>query len=72
MEKLDRLKEIIAENLGVEIDEIKSDSKLIDDLGADSIDIVELSMAIEDEFEVSISDDKLETIVTVEDILKNI
>ncbi|MGO1580677.1 MAG: acyl carrier protein [Peptoniphilaceae bacterium] len=72
MKNLEKLKEIIAENIGCEIEDIKVESRLIDDLDADSLDIVELTMAIEDEFNVSISDKELEEILTVSDILKKL
>lgn len=72
MEKFDKLKELIADNLGCEIEDIKRESNLIEDLEADSLDIVELTMAIEEEFGVAISDEELENVKTVEDILKNI
>lgn len=69
---LDKIKEILADNLGVEESEINLNSNLIEDLGADSLDIVELSMAVEDEFGVKIEDEDFEKINTVEDIIKYI
>ena len=51
---LDEVKEVVAEQLGVNIDEIKEDSKFVDDLGADSLDVVELVMALEEKFESSL------------------
>ena len=65
-----KLKTVIAEQLGVEEDEVLESSKLVDDLGADSLDIVELIMAIEEEFEVEIKDEVVEEFVTVSDIIK--
>jgi acyl carrier protein len=62
-----KVKSIIAEQLGVGEDEIKSDSAFIEDLGADSLDIVELVMAMEEEFEVEIPDEEAEHIKTVAD-----
>jgi acyl carrier protein len=62
-----KVKAIIAENLGVNIDEIKATSSFIDDLGADSLDIVELVMQMEEEFEVEIPDEEAENIKTVQD-----
>ncbi len=62
-----KVKAIIAENLGVNADEIKSTSSFIDDLGADSLDIVELVMQMEEEFEVEIPDEEAENIKTVQD-----
>jgi acyl carrier protein len=62
-----KVKTIIAEQLGVGEDEIKSTSSFIEDLGADSLDIVELVMAMEEEFEVEIPDEEAENIKTVQD-----
>jgi acyl carrier protein len=60
-----RVKEIIAEQLGVEIDEVTSEASFVDDLGADSLDTVELVMAFEEEFSIEIPDEDAEKIVTV-------
>src|SRR5471030_2618057 len=62
-----KVKSIIAEQLGVGEDEIKAESAFIEDLGADSLDIVELLMAMEEEFEVEIPDEEAEHIKTVQD-----
>jgi len=62
-----KVKGIIAEQLGVGEDEIKATSSFIEDLGADSLDIVELVMAMEEEFEVEIPDEEAENIKTVAD-----
>ena len=62
----DRVKGIVAEQLGVGIDEINNESSFIDDLGADSLDTVELVMALEEEFDVEISDEQAENISTVQ------
>ena len=62
-----KVKGIIAEQLGVAEDEIKTTSSFIEDLGADSLDIVELVMAMEEEFEVEIPDEEAENIKTVQD-----
>ncbi len=66
---LDKVKEIIVEQLGVEAEQIKMDSNFIDDLGADSLDTVELIMAFEEEFEVEIPDTDAEKIKTVKDVI---
>lgn len=66
---LDKVKEIIVEQLGVEADQIKLDSNFIDDLGADSLDTVELIMSFEEEFGVEIPDTDAEKIKTVKDVL---
>jgi acyl carrier protein len=62
-----KVKSIIADQLGVSEDEIKTDSSFIEDLGADSLDIVELVMAMEEEFEIEIPDEEAENIKTVGD-----
>ena len=64
-----KVKSIIAEQLGVGEDEIKAESAFIEDLGADSLDIVELVMAMEEEFEVEIPDEEAEHIKTVQDAI---
>ena len=61
-----RVKKIVAEQLGVAEDEIKLESSFVDDLGADSRDTVELVMALEDEFEIVIPDEQAEKITTVQ------
>lgn len=61
---------IIAEQLGINEDEIDKDASLIDDMGADSLDIVELVMAMEEEFEMEIPDEDAEKISTVQDIIE--
>ena len=65
----ERIKEIIVEQLGVEGSEITSDASFIDDLGADSLDTVELVMAFEEEFDIEIPDEEAEKIRTVRDVL---
>jgi len=69
-ELMERIKELVAEKLGVDIDEVTPDADLIEDLDADSLDLVDLVMAFEDEFGVSIPDEQLEKIRTVRDIFK--
>ena len=65
----ERVKKIVVEHLGVEEAKIQSDSKFIDDLGADSLDTVELVMAFEEEFDCEIPDDAAEKIQTVKDAI---
>jgi acyl carrier protein len=66
----DRVKKIVVEHLGVEADKVQDNANFIDDLGADSLDTVELVMAFEEEFNVEIPDDAAETIVTVGDAVR--
>ena len=72
MSTFDQVKKIVVEQLGVEPDEVQMNSTFVDDLGADSLDIVELIMAFEEEFEIEIPDEKAEKIKTVEDVVKYI
>tara|TARA_A100001037_G_scaffold67040_1_gene59444 strand:- start:66 stop:356 length:291 start_codon:yes stop_codon:yes gene_type:complete len=65
----DRVKDIVVEHLGVEKDKVSENSSFIDDLGADSLDTVELVMAFEEEFSIEIPDDAAETITTVQDAI---
>ncbi len=68
-ETADRVKKIVVEHLGVEADKVTEESSFIDDLGADSLDTVELVMAFEEEFGVEIPDDAAEKILTVKDAI---
>ena len=70
--ELEILKNVIAEVLSVDPNEIHEDTTFIDDLGADSLDLVELVMAMEEEFGVEIPDSDAESILTVEDVVKYI
>jgi acyl carrier protein len=65
----DRVKKIVVEHLGVEAEKVTEEASFIDDLGADSLDIVELVMAFEEEFGVEIPDDAAEKISTVKDAI---
>lgn len=67
---LEKIRQIIAEKLNVSEDEITEDTVLTDDLGADSLDIAELVMGFEDEYDVELPIDKLENITTVRDIIE--
>ena len=71
-ETADRVKKIVVEHLGVEPDKETEHASFIDDLGADSLDIVELVMAFEEEFGVEIPDDAAEKITTVRDAIEYI
>lgn len=64
-----KVKQLIAEQLNVEVSAIKSSSRFIEDLGADSLDIVELVMAMEESFDLDISDDEAENLLTVVQVL---
>jgi len=61
-----RIKKIIAEQLGIDSEEIMNDASFVDDLGADSLDTVELVMALEEEFSIEIPDEAAEKILTVQ------
>mgnify|MGYP001258186554 FL=1 len=62
----ERVKKIVAEQLGVKLEDVKNESSFVDDLGADSLDTVELVMALEEEFETEIPDEEAEKISTVQ------
>ena len=68
----DKVKQIIADKLGVKKEEVTENAKFVDDLGADSLDTVELVMALEEEFGVEIPDEDAEKLVTVGDALRYI
>jgi acyl carrier protein len=65
----ERVKQIVAEQLGVDDDQVTSEASFMDDLGADSLDTVELVMALEEEFDIEISDEDAEKIQTVQDAI---
>jgi acyl carrier protein len=68
----EKVKHIIVEQLGVDEDEVKPDASFVDDLGADSLDVVELVMALEEEFEMEISDEDAEKLTTVKQAIEYI
>lgn len=68
----DQLKSIIAEQIGVSVESLREEAKFIEDLGADSLDIVELMMNIEEAFNIDIPDDEAEKMLTVGDALRYI
>lgn len=70
MDTFDRVKKIIVDQLGVEEEKVKEHSSFIDDLGADSLDIVELIMAFEEEFDIEIADEDAEKIKVVGDVIR--
>lgn len=69
---LEKVKAILSEQFDVEEDAITTDTVIEDDLGADSLDVVDLVMSLEDEFEIEVPDDEVENIRTVGDIVKYI
>ncbi|MFP4497858.1 MAG: acyl carrier protein [Vulcanimicrobiota bacterium] len=72
MSVLERLKKIVIDQLGVDEEQVTPDASITDDLGADSLDRVELVMAIEQEFNLEISDEDAEKIETIDDCVKYI
>ncbi|MDP5273406.1 acyl carrier protein [Chengkuizengella axinellae] len=71
-EVVDRIKKIIVDRLGVDVAEVTPEASFKDDLGADSLDVVELIMELEDEFEMEISDEDAEKINTVGEVVNYI
>lgn len=71
-EIFDKLKELVVDQLGVEEDEVTMEASMQDDLGADSLDLVDLVMSVEEEFGVKVADEDLENIKTVGDIINYI
>lgn len=69
---LDKIKEIVVDQLGVDAEQVTLDANFVEDLGADSLDTVELIMAFEEEFEVEIPDSDAEKIKTVKDVVNYI
>ena len=65
----EKVKTILAEQLNVKTDKIKLESKIVEDLGADSLDVVEMLMSVEDKFSVSVSDEEAVNLKTVKDIV---
>nr|WP_172413516.1 acyl carrier protein [Lebetimonas natsushimae] len=69
MALFDEVKEVIVEQLNVSPDEVKPESRFVEDLGADSLDVVEMIMALEEKFEIEIPDSEAEKIKTVQDVV---
>ena len=72
MALIDDVKEVVVEQLNVNPDEVKKESKFVEDLGADSLDVVELIMELEEKFDIEIPDSDAESIATVGDVIKYI
>ena len=70
MDTSEKIRACLAEQLDIEPDEITMDSNILDDFGADSLDLVDLVMALEDEFEVEVPDDAIESFHTVGDVVR--
>ena len=68
----DKVKKIIAEKLSVDVEEVVPEASFVDDLGADSLDLVELIMSMEEEFDIDISDEDAEKLVTFKDVIEYI
>ena len=69
MSKFEDIQEVVAEQLSIGKDEIKEDTKFSEDLGADSLDVVELVMALEEKFDIEIPDDDAEKLLTPKDVV---
>ena len=69
---LDKIKSIVVDQLGVDEDQVREDASFVDDLGADSLDTVELIMALEEEFDIEIPDEDAQKIKTVKDVIEYI
>ena len=67
---LEKIKKIVSEQLGVKEEEVKEESNFVEDLGADSLDVVELVMALEEEFNIDIPDEESENLKTVKDVME--
>jgi acyl carrier protein len=73
LEKIEqKVRTIIADQMGLGEDEVRNSSRIIDDLGADSLDAVEIAMAIEEDFEIEVEDEDIESMRTVDDVVKYI
>lgn len=69
---LEKIQEMLAEALNLPVEKVTPDAKIVDDLGADSLDVVELLSQLEDEYGVTIPDEEVETLVTVADVATEI
>ena len=71
-EILEKVRRMIAEKLGMDLDDVKEEANLIEDLGADSLDLVDIVMYVEDTFGIRVEDEELESIKTLKDIVDGI
>ena len=69
---LEKIQEMLAEALNLSVEKVTADAKIVDDLGADSLDVVELLSRLEDEYGITIPDEDVESLVTVGDVVKEI
>ena len=69
MSTFDKIKDTVVEQLGADADAVKPEASFVDDLGADSLDVVEMVMALEEEFEIEIPDEEAEKLVKVQDVV---
>lgn len=69
---IDKVREMLANQLNIEVDKIDENSRVIEDLGADSLDMIEMLMALEEEFGITVPDEKADSLKTVGDIVKYI
>ena len=69
---LEKIQEMLADALNLSVDKVTPDARIVDDLGADSLDVVELLSRLEDEFGIIIPDEEVETLVTVQDVANEI
>ncbi len=69
---LEKIQEMLAEALNLPLEKVTADAKIVDDLGADSLDVVELLSRLEDEYGIMIPDDEVENLVTVQDVANEI
>lgn len=72
MATFDEVKAVVVEQLSIEAESVKMESKIIEDLGADSLDVVELIMALEEKFEIEIPDSDAEKLIKIEDVVNYI
>lgn len=70
VDMIDKVKELVAEQLGISKESIKDDANIVEDLGADSLDVIEMLMTLEEEYGISIPDEKINQVKTISQIVK--